>query len=109
MDEELSQFWGDSESGPSHLKGRFAYAVEGAAYVPGRDEAGCVGFFGVFQGVDEEQRCAVCSMIGAEPMLGGVKELVGFPCVADSVGQYACPEFSEDFEEADWSEVFNAG
>ena len=63
-----------------------------------------LGFFGLFQGVDEEQRCAVCSMIGVEPMLGGVKEVVGFPCVADSVGQYACP-----VEETDWSEVFNAG
>ena len=48
-------------------------------------------------------------MIGVEPMLGGVKEVVGFPCVADSVGQYACLEFSEDFEETYWSEVFNAG
>ena len=48
-------------------------------------------------------------MVGAEPMLGGVKEVVGFPGVADAVCQYACPEFSEDFEETDGSEVFNAG
>ena len=48
-------------------------------------------------------------MVGAEPMLGGVEEVMGFPRVADSVGQYACPEFAEDFEETDWSEVFNAG
>ena len=48
-------------------------------------------------------------MIGAEPVLGGVKEVVGFPGVADAVCQYACPEFSEDFEEADGSEVFDAG
>ena len=48
-------------------------------------------------------------MIGAESVLGGVKEVVGFPGVADAVCQYAGPEFSEDFEEADGSEVFNAG
>ena len=35
--------------------------------------------------------------------------MVGFPGVADAVCQYAGPEFSEDFEEADESEVFNAG
>ena len=109
MDEELSPFCGDSESGPGHLEGRFAYAVEGAAYVPGRYEAGCVGFFGLFQGVDKEQRCTVCSVVGAEPMLGGVEEVMGFPCVADSVGQYARPKFAEDFQEADWSEIFYAG
>ena len=35
MDEEVSPFSGDAESGPGHLEGRFAYAVKGAAYVPG--------------------------------------------------------------------------
>ena len=48
-------------------------------------------------------------MIGVEPVLGGVKEVVGFPGVADAVCQYTGTEFSEDFEEADVSEVFNAG
>ena len=47
-------------------------------------------------------------MIGAESVLGGVKEVVGFPGVADAVCQYAGPEFSEDFKEADGSEIFNA-
>ena len=72
-------------------------------------QAGCVGFFGLFQGVNKEQRRTVCSVVGAEPMLGGVQKVMGFPCVADSVGQYACPEFAEDYEEADWSDVFDAG
>ena len=45
----------DSESGPGHLESWLADAVEGAAYVPGGDEAGSVGFFGMFQGVDEEE------------------------------------------------------
>ena len=109
MDEEVSPFSGDAESGPGHLEGRFAYAVKGAAYVPGRYEAGCVGFFGLFQGINKEQRRTVCSMVSAEPMLGGVEEVMGFPCVADSVGQYARPKFAEDFQEADWSEIFYAG
>ena len=109
MDEEVSPFSGDAESGPGHLEGRFAYAAKGAAYVPGRYEAGCVGFFGLFQGVNKEQRRTVCSMVSAEPMLGGVEEVMGFPCVADSVGQYARPKFAEEFEEADWSEIFYAG
>ena len=55
LDEKLGPFFGDPESGPGHLEGRFADAVEGAAYVPGRDETGGVGFFCMFQGVDEEE------------------------------------------------------
>ena len=55
LDEKLGPFFGDSESGPGHLESRFADAVEGAADVPGRDETGGVGFFGMFQGVDEEE------------------------------------------------------
>ena len=35
--------------------------------------------------------------------------MVAFPGVADAVCQYAGPELSEDFEEADGLEVFNAG
>ena len=54
LDEVLGPFRGDPKAGPSHLEGRFAYAVECAAYVPGGDEAGCVGFFSLFQGVKEE-------------------------------------------------------
>ena len=55
LDEKLSPFLREPKSGPGHLEGRFADAVEGAAYVLGGDEAGCVGFFCVFQGVDEEE------------------------------------------------------
>ena len=55
LDEKLGPFFGDPESGPGHLEGRFADAVEGAAYVPGGDKAGCVGFFRLFQGVNEEE------------------------------------------------------
>ena len=55
LDEKLGPFLRDPESGPGHLEGRFADAVEGAAYVPGGDEAGGVGFFCMFQGVDEEE------------------------------------------------------
>ena len=55
LDEKLGPFLRDPKAGPSHLEGKFADAVEGVAYVPGGDEAGCVGFFCVFQGVDEEK------------------------------------------------------
>jgi hypothetical protein len=54
LDEELGPFRGDSKACPSHLEGRFAYDIEGVAYVPGGDEAGCVGFFSLFQGVNEK-------------------------------------------------------
>ena len=55
LDEKLSTFLRDPEAGPGHLEGGFADAVKGTAYVPGGDEAGCVGFFYLFQGVDEEE------------------------------------------------------
>ena len=55
LDEQLGPFCRDPEAVPSHLEGGFADAVKGAAYVPGGDEAGCVGFFCVFQGVYEEE------------------------------------------------------
>ena len=84
------------------------YAVEGAAYVPGRYETGCVGFFGLIQGVDKAvMRCLFHDWRGTH--VGRGQEVVGFPCVADSVGQYARPKFAEDFQEADWSEIFYAG
>ena len=54
LDEKLGPLRRDPKAGPGHLEGGFADAVKGAAYVPGGDEAGCVGFFCVFQGVDEE-------------------------------------------------------
>ena len=41
LDEKLGPFLRDPEAGPGHLEGRFAYAVKGAAYVPGGDETGC--------------------------------------------------------------------
>ena len=46
--------FGDPDSSPGHLEGRFAYAVKGSAYVPGGDETGCVGFFSLLQGANEE-------------------------------------------------------
>ena len=55
LDEKSGPFFRDTESGPGHLEGRFADAVKGAEYVPGGDEAGCVSFFCMFQGVDEEE------------------------------------------------------
>ena len=55
LDEELCPFRWYAEAGPGHLEGRFANAVKGAAYVPGGDKAGCVGFFRLFQGVNEEE------------------------------------------------------
>jgi hypothetical protein len=48
-------------------------------------------------------------MVGAESVLGGVEEVVGFPGVADAVCQYASPKFSEYFKQADGSKVFNVG
>ena len=33
----------------------------------------------------------ICAVVGAESVLGGVEELVGFPCVADAVCQNAGP------------------
>ena len=54
LDEKLRPFLRDAYAGLGHLlEGGFADAVEGAAYVPGGDKAGCVGFFRLFQGVDE--------------------------------------------------------
>ena len=53
--EQLGPFLRYPEVSPGYLEGGFADAVEGAAYVLGGDEAGCVGFFCVFQGVDEEE------------------------------------------------------
>ena len=32
-----------------------------------------------------------------------------FPDVADAVGEYACPELAEDFQEADGPKVFYVG
>ena len=32
-----------------------------------------------------------------------------FPGVADAVGEYACPERAEKFQEADGPKVFNVG
>ena len=55
LDEKLGPFCRYSEAGPDHLEGGFADAVEGAAYDPGGDEAGCVSFFCMFQGVDKEE------------------------------------------------------
>jgi hypothetical protein len=55
MNEELGSFRGDPKACPGHLEGRFAYAVKGAAYVPGEYEACCVGRFGLFHGVEEEE------------------------------------------------------
>ena len=63
----------------------------GVADVPGGDEAGCVGFFCVFQGVDEEEWGTIRAMVGAESVLGRVEKLVCFPGVADAVCQYAGP------------------
>ena len=54
LDEKLCPFLRDPKAGLGHLEGGFADAIEGAAYVPGGDETGCVGFFGLFQGVHEE-------------------------------------------------------
>ena len=55
LDEKLGPFLRYPEAGLGHLEGGFADAIKGAAYVPGGDEAGCVGFFCVFQGVNEEE------------------------------------------------------
>ena len=55
LDEELGPFLWDPEAGPGHLEGGFADAVKCAAYVPERYEAGCVGYFCLFQGVNEEE------------------------------------------------------
>ena len=55
LDEELCPFRWYAQAGPGHLEGRFAYAVKGAAYVPGGDKAGCVGFFRLFQSVNEKE------------------------------------------------------
>ena len=48
-------------------------------------------FFGLFQGVNEEETGTVRAMVGAESVLEGVEEVVGFPGVADAVCQYAGP------------------
>ena len=42
-------------------------------------------------------------MVGAESVLGGVKEVVGFPGVANAVRQYASLEFPEYFKQTDGS------
>ena len=55
LDEKLGPFLRDPEAGPGHLEGGFADAVKSAAYVPGGDKAGCVGFFCLFQGNNEEE------------------------------------------------------
>ena len=41
-------------------------------------------------------------------MLGGFKEVEGFPGVSDAMCQNAGLEFAEDLEEADGLEVFDA-
>ena len=48
-------------------------------------------------------------MLGTESMLRRVKHVKVFPGVADAVGEYACPELAENFQEADGPEVFNVG
>ena len=98
MDEKLGRFRRDPEADPDHLENGLADAIEGAAYVPGGDEADCVGFFCVFQGVDEEEGGTIRAMVGAESVLKGVKKIVGFPGVADAMCQYAGPSFLEDFK-----------
>ena len=55
LDEKLGPFRRDPQACPGHLEGGLAYAIKGAAYVPGGYEACCVCFFGLFQGVDEEE------------------------------------------------------
>ena len=52
-------------------------------------------FFGVFKCVDKEEGGAVSAVVGAESMLGYV---LGFPCGADAVGEYAGPKFAENFQ-----------
>ena len=42
---------GDSQPGTGHLQSGFADAVECTSDVPGGDETGGMGFFGVFEGV----------------------------------------------------------
>ena len=48
-------------------------------------------FFGVFKCVDKEEGGAVSAVVGAESMLGWVEHVLGFPCGADAVGEYAGP------------------
>ena len=55
LDEELGPFLWVPKAGPDNLEGGFADAVKDAAYVPGGDEAGYVGFFCLFQGVNEKE------------------------------------------------------
>ena len=55
LDDKLGPFLWVPKAGPDNLEGGFADAVKGAAYVLGGDKAGCVGFFCLFQGVNEEE------------------------------------------------------
>ena len=46
-------------------------------------------FFSVFKCVDKEEGGAVSAMVGAESVLGRVEHVLGFPCGADAVSEYA--------------------
>ena len=48
-------------------------------------------FFGLFKCVDKKEGGALSTMVGAESMFGGVEHVLGFPCGADAVSEYAGP------------------
>ena len=66
-------------------------------------------FFDVFECIHQKKGCAVSAMFGTESMLRWVEHVEVFPGVADAVGENACPELAENFQEADGPQVFDVG
>ena len=48
-------------------------------------------------------------MLGTESVLRRVEHDEVFPGIADAVGEYACPELAENFQETDGPQVFDVG
>ena len=49
-----------------------------------------MGFFCLFEGVNEEEGCTIRAMVGFESMLRGVQEVVCFPGVLDAMREDTC-------------------
>ena len=89
--EERGPFRWDSQSGPGHLESGLADAVKCSSNVPGGDESRGMSFFGVFEGIHQEEGGTVCAMFSTESMLRRVQHVVGLPGSAYAVREDAGP------------------
>ena len=90
LDKEGGPFWGT----PSLVQAIFRAGLlmlSKARRMSQEETRHAVRFFGVFKCVDKEEGGAVSAMVGAESMLRRVEYVLGLPCGADAVGEYAGP------------------